>query len=132
MKGFDELRYIRPTLVVFIFLVTILLMMLPYQIFQNEAIDYTQKIYSGIFETCVENLASTITLGYFQWNAMYDVVANGDETFVQEMLREIETEFPGERSARLIERSPEIPPNVEYKLSTIDQEQYLYFTSSTV
>ena len=57
MKGFDELRYIRPTLVIFVFVVTVLLMLLPYHVFQNEAIDYTQKIYAGIFETSVENLA---------------------------------------------------------------------------
>ena len=29
MKGFDELRYIRPTLVIFVFVVTVLLMLLP-------------------------------------------------------------------------------------------------------
>ncbi len=56
MRGFDELRYIRPTLVIFIFLVTVFLMLMPYYVFQNEAINYTQKIYSGIFETSVENL----------------------------------------------------------------------------
>ncbi|HDP79203.1 MAG TPA: diguanylate cyclase, partial [Mesotoga infera] len=61
MRGFDELRYIRPTLVIFIFLVTILLMMLPYHVFQNEAISYTQEIYSGIFETSVENLGSALS-----------------------------------------------------------------------
>ncbi len=30
MKGFDELRYIRPTQVIFIFAVTVVLMLLPY------------------------------------------------------------------------------------------------------
>ncbi|PNS35641.1 hypothetical protein [Mesotoga sp. B105.6.4] len=43
MKGFDELRYIRPTLVIFIFVVTVLLMLLPYHVFQNEAISYSRR-----------------------------------------------------------------------------------------
>ncbi len=97
MKGFDELRYIRPTLVIFIFAVTVVLMLLPYHIFQNEAIDYTQKIYSGIFETSVENLASALSVGYFQRSAMYDAVSSGDEEFVEEMLQEIQQDFPGSK-----------------------------------
>jgi len=127
MKGFDELRYIRPTLVIFIFLVTILLMMLPYHVFQNEAISYTQEIYSGIFETSVENLASSLSVGYFQWHAMYHAVNSGDDVFIEEMLQEIQQDFPGVRSARLINRPPEIPLKDKYKLSNIDQELYLYF-----
>lgn len=127
MKGFDELRYIRPTLVIFIFAVTVVLMLLPYHIFQNEAIDYTQKIYSGIFETSVENLASALSVGYFQRSAMYDAVSSGDEEFVEEMLQEIQQDFPGVRSARLIERPPDVPLKDQYKLSNIDQELYLYF-----
>jgi len=127
MKGFDELRYIRPTLVIFIFLVTVLLMMLPYHIFQNEAISYTQEIYSGIFETSVENLASHLSVGYFQWHAMYNAVNSGDDVFIEEMLHEIQQDFPGVRSARLIDRPPEIPLRDKYKLSNIDQELYLYF-----
>ncbi|MDD3461716.1 MAG: diguanylate cyclase, partial [Mesotoga sp.] len=125
MKGFDELRYIRPTLVIFIFLVTILLMMLPYHVFQNEAISYTQEIYSGIFKTSVENLASSLSVGYFQWHAMYNAVNSGDDTFVEEMLQEIQQDFPGVRSARLINRPPEIPTQETYKLSAVDQELYL-------
>uniref|UniRef100_UPI002FDA5D78 HD-GYP domain-containing protein n=1 Tax=Mesotoga prima TaxID=1184387 RepID=UPI002FDA5D78 len=127
MKGFDELRYIRPTLVIFIFAVTVVLMLLPYHIFQNEAIDYTQKIYSGIFETSVENLASALSVGYFQRSAMYDAVSSGDEEFVEEMLQEIQQDFPGVRSARLIERPPDVPLEDQYELSNIDQELYLYF-----
>ena len=127
MKGFDELRYISPTLVIFIFLVTVLLMMLPYHIFQNEAISYTQEIYSGIFETSVENLASHLSVGYFQWHAMYNAVNSGDDVFIEEMLHEIQQDFPGVRSARLIDRPPEIPLRDKYKLSNIDQELYLYF-----
>ena len=127
MKGFDELRYIRPTLVIFVFVVTVLLMLLPYHVFQNEAIDYTQKIYAGIFETSVENLASTLSVGYFQWRAMYNAVSSGDEEFVEEMLSEIQEDFPGIRSARLISRPPDIPTQETYKLSTVDQELYLYF-----
>lgn len=127
MKGFDELKYIRPTLVIFIFVVTILLMMLPYHVFQNEAISYTQEIYSGIFETSVENLATSLSVGYFQWHAMYNAVNSGDEVFIEEMLQEIQQDFPGVRSARLINRPPEIPLKDKYKLSNIDQELYLYF-----
>lgn len=127
MKGFDELRYIRPTLVIFIFVVTILLMMLPYHVFQNEAISYTQEIYSGIFETSIENLASSLSVGYFQWHAMYHAVNSGDEVFIEEMLQEIQQDFPGVRTARLINRPPEIPFKDKYKLSNIDQELYLYF-----
>ncbi len=126
MKGFDELKYIRPTLVIFIFAVTILLMMLPYHIFKNEAVNYTQEIYSGIFETSVENLATTLSIGYFQWHAMYNAVNSGDGLFVEEMLHEIQQDFPGVRSARLISRPPEIPLGGQYKLSVIDQELYLY------
>ena len=127
MRGFDELRYIRPTLVIFIFLVTILLMMLPYHVFQNEAISYTQEIYSGIFETSVENLGSALSLGYFQWNAMYDAVLSKDDLFIEEMLQEIQNEFPAVKSARLVSRPPEIPAKDVYKLATIEQEVYLYF-----
>ncbi|MFA7427588.1 MAG: diguanylate cyclase, partial [Mesotoga sp.] len=116
MRGFDELRYIRPTLVIFIFLVTILLMMLPYHVFQNEAISYTQEIYSGIFETSVENLGSALSLGYFQWNAMYDAVLSKDDLFIEEMLQEIQNEFPAVKSARLVSRPPEIPAKDVYKL----------------
>ncbi len=127
MKGFDELKYIRPTLVIFIFVVTILLMMLPYHVFQNEAISYTQEIYSGIFETSVENLATSLSVGYFQWHAMYNAVNSGDEVFIEEMLQEIQEDFPGVRAARLIDRPPEVPLKGQYKLSNIDQELYLYF-----
>jgi len=126
MKGFDELRYISPTLVIFIFLVTVLLMMLPYHIFQNEAISYTQEIYSGIFETSVENLASSLSVGYFQWHAMYHAVNSGDDVFIEEMLQEIQQDFPGVRSARLVDRPPEVPLKGQYKLYNIDQELYLY------
>jgi len=127
MKGFDELRYIRPTLVIFVFVVTVLLMLLPYHVFQNEAISYTQEIYSGIFETSVENLASSLSVGYFQWYAMYHAVNSGDDIFIEEMLQEIQQDFPGVRSTRLINRPPEIPLKDKYKLSNIDQELYLYF-----
>ena len=127
MRGFDELRYIRPTLVIFIFLVTILLMMLPYHVFQNEAISYTQEIYSGIFETSVENLGSALSLGYFQWNAMYNAVLSKDDVFIEEMLQEIQNEFLALKSARLISRPPEIPVKDVYRISAIEQELYLYF-----
>ena len=101
-------------------------MMLPYHVFQNEAISYTQEIYSGIFKTSVENLASSLSVGYFQWHAMYNAVNSGDDTFVEEMLQEIQQDFPGVRSARLINRPPEIPLKDKYKLSAVDQELYLY------
>lgn len=127
MRGFEELRYIWPALVIFIMLVTILLMMLPYHVFQNEAIDYTQKIYSGICETSVENLATTLSKGYFQWHGMYYAVVSGDEAFIDEMLQEVRQEFPAVRSARLIDRPPEIPVMNTHKLSTVNQELYLYF-----
>ncbi|WP_258367083.1 MULTISPECIES: hypothetical protein [unclassified Mesotoga] len=127
MKGFDELRYIRSTLVIFIFVVTILLMMLPYHVFQNEAISYTQEIYSGIFETSIENLASSLLVGYFQWHAMYNAVNSGDDVFIEEMLQEIQEDFPGVRVARLIDRPPEVQLKGHYNLSNIDQELYLYF-----
>jgi len=127
MRGFDELRYIRPTLVIFILLVTILLMMLPYHVFQNEAISYTQEIYSGIFETSVENLATTLSKGYFQWHGMYYAVVSGDDAFIEEMLQEVRQEFPAVKSARLIDRPPEIPVMNTHKLSTVNQELYLYF-----
>ncbi len=68
-------------------------MMLPYHVFQNEAISYTQEIYSGIFKTSVENLASSLSVGYFQWHAMYNAVNSGDDTFVEEMLQEIQQDF---------------------------------------
>jgi len=126
MRGFDELRYIRPTLVIFIFLVTVLLMMLPYHVFQNEAISYTQEIYSGIFETSLENLASSLSVGYFQWHAMYNAVNSGDNVFIEEMLQEIQQDFPGVRSARLVDRPLEVPLEGQYKLNNIDQELYLY------
>ena len=127
MRGFDELRYIRPTLVIFILSVTILLMMLPYHVFQNEAINHTQEIYSEIFETSVENLATTLYKGYFQWHGMYYAVVSGDDAFIEEMLQEVRQEFPAVRSARLIDRPPEIPVMNTHRLSTVNQELYLYF-----
>ena len=127
MRGFDELKYIRPTLVILVFLAIILLMFLPYYVFQSEAISYTQKIYTDIFATSVDNLASFISAAYFQWRETYEAVSSGDDLVLEDIFREMRLRFPTVGSVRLIDRPPEIPTRDYYKLSTFEQEIYLYF-----
>nr|WP_258006354.1 HD domain-containing phosphohydrolase [Mesotoga sp. B105.6.4] len=57
---------------------------------------------------------------------MYNAVNSGDNVFIEEMLQEIQQDFPGLRSARLIDRPLEVPLEGQYKLNNIDQELYLY------
>ena len=57
---------------------------------------------------------------------MYNAVNSGDNVFIEEMLQEIQQDFPGLRSARLIDRLLEVPLEGQYKLNNIDQELYLY------
>ncbi|HNU22918.1 MAG TPA: HD domain-containing protein [Mesotoga sp.] len=127
MRGFDELKYIRATVVILVFLATILLMFLPYYVFQSEAISYTQKIYADIFTISVENLASFLSAAYFQWRETYEAVSSGDDLVLEDIFREMRLRFPTVGSVRLIDRPPEIPTHDYFRLSSFDQEIYLYF-----
>ena len=108
MKGFSELRFVGLKLVIFVFLVSFTLMLLPFHIFQTSAIAHINETYENIYEQSVEGLTKSLSVGYFLWHAMFNAVQSGNQDFVDLMFQEILEDFPDVRAIRIIERPREM------------------------
>lgn len=51
----------------------------------------------------VEDFAKKLSVGYFQWNTMYECVVNGKETELRKWLNQLKRDFPQVESVELVE-----------------------------
>ncbi|NLT44004.1 MAG: diguanylate cyclase, partial [Thermotogaceae bacterium] len=115
MKGFSELRFAGPKLVFVVFLIMFLLMFLPFHVFQSETVAYTQRVYSNIYQKAVDALLTTLSIGYFQWNAMFNAFETENMEFIDSMFEEILNDISPVRSIDVIERPKEFSIAEDYE-----------------
>ncbi len=126
MKGFSELRFAGPKLVFVVFLIMFSLMFLPFHVFQSEAVVYTQRVYSEIYQKAVDALLTTLSIGYFQWNAMFNAFETENMEFIDSMFEEILNDISPVRSIDVIERPKEFSIAEDYELFVANEELYAY------
>jgi len=126
MKGFSELRFAGPKLVFVVFLILFLLMFLPFHVFQSETVAYTQRVYSNIYQKAVDALLTTLSIGYFQWNAMFNAFETENQEFIDSMFEEILNDISPVRSIDVIERPKEFSIAEDYELFVANEELYAY------
>jgi len=126
MKGFSELRFAGPKLVFVVFLILFLLMFLPFHVFQSETVAYTQRVYSNIYQKAVDALLTTLSIGYFQWNAMFNAFETENQEFIDSMFVEILNDVSPVRSIDVIERPKEFSIAEDYELFVANEELYAY------
>lgn len=126
MKGFSELRFAGPKLVFVVFLIMFSLMFLPFHVFQSEAVAYTQRVYSEIYQKAVDALLTTLSIGYFQWNAMFNAFETENMEFIDSMFEEILNDISPVRSIDVIERPKEFSIAEDYELFVANEELYAY------
>ena len=126
MKGFSELRFAGPKLVFVVFLIMFSLMFLPFHVFQSEAVVYTQRVYSEIYQKAVDALLTTLSIGYFQWNAMFNAFETENMEFIDNMFEEILNDISPVRSIDVIERPKEFSIAEDYELFVANEELYAY------
>ena len=126
MKGFSELRFAGPKLVFIVFLIMFSLMLLPFHVFQSEAEAYTQRVYSEIYQKAVDALLTTLSIGYFQWNAMFNAFETENMEFIDSMFEEILNDISPVRSIDVIERPKEFSIAEDYELFVANEELYAY------
>ncbi len=126
MKGFSELRFAGRKLVFVVFLIMFLLMFLPFHVFQSETVAYTQRVYSNIYQKAVDALLTTLSIGYFQWNAMFNAFETENQEFIDSMFEEILNDISPVRSINAIERPKEFSAAKDYELFVANEELYAY------
>jgi len=126
VKGFSELRFAGPKLVFVVFLIMFSLMFLPFHVFQSEAVVYTQRVYSEIYQKAVDALLTTLSIGYFQWNAMFNAFETENMEFIDSMFEEILNDISPVRSIDVIERPKEFSIAEDYELFVANEELYAY------
>jgi HD-GYP domain-containing protein (c-di-GMP phosphodiesterase class II) len=102
------------------------LMFLPFHVFQSEAVVYTQRVYSEIYQKAVDALLTTLSIGYFQWNAMFNAFETENMEFIDSMFEEILNDISPVRSIDVIERPKEFSIAEDYELFVANEELYAY------
>ena len=126
MKGFSELKFAGPKVISAVFLIMFLLMFLPFHVFESEVIQYTHKVYSDIYQKAVDQFVTSISRGYFQWNAMFSAFISQDREFIDSMFQEILTDFPYAREIMTVERPSGMTTEKDYTVSMKNEELYAY------
>ncbi len=126
MKGFSELRFVGLKLVIFVFLVSFTLMLLPFHIFQTSAIAHINETYENIYRHSVEDLMKSLHIGYFYWHAMFNALQSGNQDFVELKFQEILKEFPDVKTIRIVERPREMTQERDFEVFASHDELYAF------
>ncbi|MEJ5229496.1 MAG: GAF domain-containing protein, partial [Pseudothermotoga sp.] len=83
------------------------------------------SLVKSIYQLKVEELAKAISLGYFQWNHMYQTVSQNDTEEIERQFYQIKEDFPQVKEIRLVEQESFDFPT--YRVSSQGTELILTF-----
>lgn len=111
----------------FLFIMVLIISFGIFYFFESQIQKRDIEAVENVFELFCDFTAHSISLGYFQWNTMYEAFKKNNEELIREYFEEIKTEFQMIENIEILEQNADFTEEEPYRIISKDNQLYFLF-----